>query len=148
MEYTTQSHIPDVENARNILLTQGYTCVICQKDTVYTTNLRGVKPLVQWLESGTKLHGFSAADKVVGKATAFLYCLLQVKEVFAQVMSKSAMAILQSHGITASCDTPVEHIINRKGDGICPFEATVMDITDPEAARVAILAKMEEMGIR
>jgi hypothetical protein len=148
MEHHTKHPLTDGENARKILIEQGFTCVICKNETVYTTTLRGVKPLVQWLESGTDLKGFSAADKVVGKATAFLYCLLGVKEVFAQVMSDSALTVLQSHGIAARCDTQVKNIINRKGDGICPFEAAVLEITAPAQARAAILAKMKEMGIQ
>ena len=137
----------DGEKARNILQSQNYTCVLCKEKALYATTLRGVKPLVQWLESGTDLQGFSAADKVVGKATAFLYCLLGVKEVYAQVMSEAAFDVLTENGILARYDQLAGHIINRKGDGICPFEAAVLDITEPHAAIIAIRAKLKELGI-
>lgn len=114
---------------------------------MYTTALRGVKPLVSWLESGKDFSGFSAADKVVGKATAYLYQLLGVKNVYAQVMSRSALAVLEQGGIGASYQKLVPNIINRKGDGICPFEEAVLDIHNPEEAKKAIDKKMEEMGI-
>ena len=68
-----------MENAKELLESGGYTCVITDGDRVLTSTLRGVKPLVQFLESGRDLTGFSAADKVVGRATAYLYVLLGVK---------------------------------------------------------------------
>ena len=69
----------DLNMAQSILEQDGCTCVLCNGETVYKSHRRGVAPLMGWLESGTDLKGFSAADKVVGKATAFLYCLLGVK---------------------------------------------------------------------
>lgn len=136
-----------IHDARSILKEQGYTCVLCRESTVYTSRLRGVKPLAQWLQSGTDLRGFSAADKVVGRATAFLYVLLGVKEVHAAVMSRAAREVLEDQGITASWDTLTDHIINRAGDGICPFEEAVLEITDPHAALIAIHEKMRQMQI-
>lgn len=137
----------DEENARSILLTQDCTCVLCRGETTYTATLRGVRPLMQWLTGGTDLKGFSAADKVVGRATAFLYCLLSVRSVYANVMSKAALEVLQDHGIEARYTELTEHIINRQGTGLCPFEAAVLDIRDPEEALAAIRSKMKELNI-
>ena len=138
--------LSDGEKAKTILSGGGYTCVMCRGTDIRTTALRGVKPLVQWLEEGG-FAGFHAADKVVGKATAYLYQLLGVSSVYAQIMSESARRVLESAKIPNSCGTLVNHIINRKGDGICPFEAAVSDIADPLEAKAAIYRKMEEMGI-
>ena len=80
----------DLERARAILLEGGYTCVLTRGETIHTATARGVKPLVDWLDSGLELRDFSAADKVVGRATAFLYVLLGVKEVHSLVMSTPA----------------------------------------------------------
>lgn len=141
------TQMPDGEKARAILESQGYTCVLCKEGLIHTTTFRGVKPLASWLEKGLDASGFSAADKVVGKATAFLYQLLGVKKVHAQVMSQSALAVLEGAGIEASYEKLVPNIINRKGDGICPFEEAVLDIHSPEEAKKAIYQKMDEMGI-
>ena len=137
----------DRNNAKELLLEKGYTCVLCRGEQVYTSTLRGVKPLVQWVESGMDLFGFSAADKVVGKATAYLYVLLGIRELYAHVISKSALGVLREQGIDVTYGTLSEHIINRAGDGICPFEAAVTDISEPQAAYTAIRAKMREMNI-
>ena len=131
------------------LLTEGnYTCVVCREEITYTATFRGVKPLVNWLDEGVDLTGFSAADKVVGKATAYLYCLLGVRAVHAHVMSTAAMEVLRTHGIDSRCEKEVPCIINRRGDGPCPFESAVWDIQDPALALEAIHRKQIEMNIR
>lgn len=136
-----------MKKAREILEQGGYTCVLRCGERIHTATERGVKPLVRWLTENTDTAGFSAADKVVGKATAYLYVLLQVKEVYAHVMSRSAAQVLAQYGITAEQDKLVENIINRQGTGICPFEAAVLEINTPEEALPAIRAKMAELSI-
>ena len=136
-----------LENVKEILESGGYTCVLTDGAAVHTSVNRGVKPLVQFLQSGAVPAGCAAADKVVGRATAYLYVLLQVKAVYAQVISAPAVRVLEAHHIGVSFGTVVPNIINRKGDGICPFEAAVMEIQDPQAAYAAILEKMREMNI-
>ena len=135
----------NLQKARDLLESGNYTCVVCKADSVYTTTQRGVAPLLNWLEAGTDLSGFSAADRVVGRGAAFLYCLLSVKEVHARVMSHPALEVLRSHGIAASADTYVPGIINRAGTGPCPFEAAVMEIQDADTALIAIREKRRQM---
>lgn len=135
----------DLRQARKLLAEGGYTCVLCRDEEIYTATARGVKPLVDWLDSGLGLRGFSAADKVVGRATAFLYVLLGVKEVHALVMSTPARQALEVNGIAAFCDREVPGIINRRGDGPCPFEDAVLGITDPMEALSAIRRKQYVM---
>jgi hypothetical protein len=136
-----------METARRILEENGYTCVLRRGEAIYTATERGVKPLVRWLTEGLDAKDFSAADKVVGRATAYLYVLLGVREVWAAVMSEAAAEVLHRHGITASQDKLVPNIINRAGTGICPFEEAVLDIQTPEDALTAIREKMAAMGI-
>lgn len=135
----------NLQNARNLLESGNYTCVVCRNDLVYTTCQRGVAPLLHWLDSDLDLSGFSAADRVVGRGAAFLYCLLGVKEVYSKVMSHPAEQVLRAHGINAEAETFVDGIINRNGTGPCPFEAAVMDITDPSEALTAIRNKRRQL---
>lgn len=135
----------NLQKAQNLLESGNYTCVVCKDDLVYTTTQRGVAPLLSWLETGMDLSGFSAADRVVGRGAAFLYCLLGVTEVHARIMSHPAAEVLQEHGIRVSADTFVPGIINRAGTGPCPFEAAVMEIRDPEDALIAIRNKRRQM---
>lgn len=135
----------NLTKARHLLESGNYTCVVCKETAVYTTSQRGVAPLLNWLDTGTDLSGFSAADRVVGRGAAFLYCLLGVKEVHARVMSHPAAEVLHSYGINAGADTFVKGIINREGTGPCPFESAVMDIQDAEEALNAIRNKRRQM---
>lgn len=133
----------DLERAKAILEKEGYTCVLCKGERIYSSNHRGVRPLLDLLE--TNVSGFCAADKVVGKATAMLYCLLNVKAVHAQVISQAALQVLQSRGIAVTWDAQVEYIRNRAGDGRCPMEQATENIDDPQSALVAIQKKMKEL---
>lgn len=136
----------DLDNARALLASSGCTCVLCKEKQIYTSTQRGVAPLLAWLDGGTDLQGFSAADKVVGKAAAFLYCLLGVRAVYAPVMSKAALQVFTDHGIAASCDELSEGIINRRKDGPCPMESATKDIHDPEAALRAVRKLLQTMA--
>ena len=135
----------NLKNARSLLETGNYTCVLCKEEQTYTATARGVSPLLHWVEEGLDLTAFSAADRVVGRGAAFLYVLLGVKEVYARIMSRPAAQVLENSGIAVFADTMVEGIINRQGTGPCPFEAAVMDITDAREALTAIRAKMSQM---
>ena len=137
----------DLLKAKQILSGGNFTAVLCKNEKQYTSVLRGVKPLVIWMEDKNNYYGYSAADKVVGKATAFLYLLLGVKAVFAQVISKPAIQILETQGVFVGYETVVDNIINRQGNGICPFEECVLPLNNKESAYVAICEKMKEMNI-
>lgn len=136
----------DWENAIRLLQEDAYTCVLCRGQTVYTSKKRGVAPLVEWITSGVDLQGFSAADKVVGKAASLLFVLAGVKQVFAPVMTEAALAVFADSGIEANSQTITKQIINRAGTGPCPMEQTVQTIDDPEEALEAIQQTMERLS--
>ena len=133
----------DLERAKSILQSGGYTCVLCRGDNLHTSQHRGVRPLLDLLEAD--VAGFCAADKVVGKATAFLYCLLKVKAVHAQVISQAALQVLQEGGIAVTWDDQVDYIKNRAGDGRCPMEQATENVHNPQDALVAIQKKLKEL---
>lgn len=137
----------DLNRAMQALSAGEYTCVLCKGEEIFTSRARGVKPLVSWYVSEKDFSGFSAADKVVGKATAFLYALLKVKAVYAAVISQGALEVLAAAGILVQYGQAVPNIINRKGDGICPFEEAVLHIQDAPSAYLAIRRKMQELNI-
>jgi hypothetical protein len=135
----------DLERAKEILTQSGSTCVLCRGEITYTTTQRGVAPLLIWLESGVDTCGFSAADKVVGKAAALLYCLLGVRRVYGTVMSDAAVKVLRRNGIEVYWDRLTDGIRNRAGTGPCPLEAATLAIDDPEEALPVILATLSQL---
>ena len=138
----------DMERAKEILEKENCTCVVCLEDTVFTSHRRGVAPLLQLLDEGTDVAGACAADRVIGKATAFLYCLLGVKVVHGFVMSQPALQVLEAAGVGYSCDQLVSGIQNRQKDGPCPMEFATRDCRTPEEALVAIRNKLKELTTR
>ena len=137
----------DFLKVKEMLNSGEYTAVLCKDGNVYISIQRGVKPLVRWLEDKTDFSGYVAADKVVGKATAFLYLLLGVRAIYAQVISKPALQVLKEQNIAVEYGTLVDNIINRTGDGICPFEQQVLILSDKNEAYDLIREKMRQMNI-
>lgn len=128
----------DLGRAIAYLKAKDCTCVLCREELLYNSHHRGVRPLLDFLDSGNDFTGFSAADKVVGKATAFLYCLLGVRAVHAQVLSDAAAKVFTRYGIAFSCDSRVPAIRNRENTGPCPMEHATKDMEDPRQALAAI----------
>ena len=132
------------EEARRFF-SAGYTLVLTGGDVI-TDRRRGISPLYDVYRSGRDVVGWSAADRIVGKAAAMLYVLLGVGEVHAEVMSEDALVLLAEHGIRAECEVRSRMIKNRAGTDYCPMEKAVGVIADPAAAACAIAAKLDEHG--
>lgn len=135
----------DLEKAKGILKNENKTCVMVSGDAVYSSSERGVKPLLDFLNSKIDFKDFSAADKTVGAGAAHLYLLLGVKTVWAKVISQSAFEILKCKNIIIEYETLVPYIINRKGDDMCPIEKAVKDITNCSEALNVIKATLENL---
>ena len=133
------------ERAKALLTEGGYTVVLCRGDVIYTDTRRGVAPLLRLLDAAIDVRGFVAADKVVGKAAAFLYLRLGVAAVHAGVISAPARDLLTAHGVAVTYDTLVPAIRNRAGDGYCPMETVTLPLTDPIEAEAAIRTRLAEM---
>ena len=136
----------DLEHAKKVLIGENCTCVLYRGDTIYKSDRRGVAPLMQLLDQGVCVRDFAAADRVVGKATAYLYCLLGVREVYAQVMSMPALSVLQAAGIPAEWGQLVGEIRNRQNDGPCPMEHATRDCETPEEALAAIRQTLRQLS--
>lgn len=134
-----------LERAKAILEEENCTCVLCDGETAHKSHRRGVAPLLQLLDEGVQAEGFSAADRVVGKATAFLYCLLGVKEVYAHVMSRPAEAVLKQAGVKTAYGQLVEGIQNRQKNGPCPMEYATRHCKTAEEALAAVRRTLEDL---
>lgn len=137
----------NLQNAAKILSEGRYTCVICSDNDVQTSNQRGVAPLLKWLDETKNLSEYSAADKVVGKGAAYLYILLEIKELYAYVISRPAYDLLQKYGIPVSYTTITELVRNRDNTGFCPIESAVININNPHDALNAIRKKLGNMKV-
>ena len=138
----------DWERAKSLLKSGSNSCVIIRDEDVLISQKRGIAPLVDLLQEKRDLSGYSAADKIVGKAAAMLFILLGVQAVYAPVMSKTAVQLFKEQGIEVENDTVVDTIINRKGTGSCPMESTVASISDPQKAFKAIQDTLKRLQIK
>lgn len=132
---------------KNRLAEGEFTCVLKKGEKVYESKKRGVKPLVELLELGEDFTDCYAADRVVGKATAFLYVLIGARRVYARVISKSALEVFSERGITVEYETLADYIVNRKGDGRCPFEELVLNESDEKTAYQKIKTKLSKLVV-
>ena len=132
----------DLEKAKQILKEKNCSCVFCRGNDLIVKTESGIAPLVEFTDSEIDYSDFCAADRIIGKAAAFIYVLLNVKAVHGSVMSVSAAEILKSAEIEYSYDILTEKIINRLGTGLCPMEDAVKDTDDPQTALVLIKNKL------
>lgn len=111
-------------------------CAVCRPDgSLHVSEDRGVLPMLLWLdEDRTFLQGASVADKIVGRAAAMLMVYGGVSEIYASVISRSALDYLREQGVEVSYTNTCIAISNRRGDGICPMERAVAPVSDPEKA--------------
>lgn len=136
----------NLEKAKELLKSSDHTCVICCDEETLTSRKRGVAPLLDWLDEGRALKEYSAADKVVGNGAAFLYVLLDVKELYADVISKSALETLTKYNIPVTYSILTEAIRNRDNTGFCPIETAVAEISSPQMALNAIRNRLKELN--
>ena len=74
------------------------------------------------------LGGYAVADRIVGRAAAYLMLRAGVKELYAFVLSEGGREVLESGGVCFSYGTLTEKIINRAGTDICPMEKAVSGV--------------------
>ena len=88
----------DIEIAKKELNNE-ITLALVKDGNVITSLKRGVAPMIDFISEGISLSGYSLADKVVGKAAAFLYELMRIKELYAVTISEPALSVLKRAGI-------------------------------------------------
>ncbi|MBM6991934.1 MAG: DUF1893 domain-containing protein [Prevotella sp.] len=91
--------------------------------TFWKAGVRDLEDLLQ--EEPETLRGATIADKVVGKAAAGMMVVGGVADVYADVLSRAALPLLDAAGMRYSCGTLVDQIIIAEGDERCPLEQIV-----------------------
>ena len=135
----------ELERAKELMIFEGYTCVITLDGITFKSKETGVRPLLDWLYSGNKYAGWRLCDKVVGKAAAYLHIILGVREIYAEVISEPAKTLLEENNVTVNADTIVPAILNEAKDGPCHLETAVENITDINDSIMAIELALKRM---
>ena len=135
----------DLEKAVKLLKEGNYSCVLCREDQVYSSEKHGVAPLLGWKDKGTDLSGYSAADRVVGKAAALLYAGFGVAQIYCGILSERGKEVLEANRIPYTAGEIVKEIRNASGTDMCPMEMAVIPAEDPEEAARLLKEQMARL---
>lgn len=136
-----------IDDIKQLIKTGVRTCVAADETCItYKASGIGVKPIVSVMrEDRYFFKGKYVADTIVGKAAALLFVLSGAKYVYGEVMSKTAISVLEENGILFEYDELVEYTKNREGNGMCPLEQCVRDENDAVVAWIKIENKIAEL---
>lgn len=135
----------DLEKAINILNSGAYTCVLVKGESIYTSKKKGISPVLDLINEGVDLVGFSLADKVIGKSVALLILKAQIKDVYAEIISQHAITLLNQFDISYQSLETVDRIMNNTQTGFCPMESVILNESDSEEAYIKLVNKLEQL---
>ncbi|MCY6957513.1 DUF1893 domain-containing protein [Clostridium brassicae] len=114
----------DIKMAKGYLIENRVSLVIVKDGQVIIEEVdRGIKPLFKAvLEKAEFIDGGALADKVIGKAAAMLAVKGNIKNIYAKMISESAIQVLNDNGIPVEYELKVPYILNRDKTDSCPVE--------------------------
>lgn len=142
-----QGHL---ERAMRALEQEGTTFAAAYADgRLVVSGKKGIAPMMEMLgEDAASLEGAFVADRVIGRAAAFLLEKGGAAEAYAGILSTHAKKALEKSGIPFSFGEETPYIVNRAGTGMCPMEACVLEVADAEEAYDALRRKTAELSAR
>lgn len=114
----------NLEKAKNELYRTNASLVVIYADgeckAYYQNRIKDIKDILQ--KDKNALKGAVIADKVIGKVASSILTIAGVKEIYADVMSKYAVPILEENSIKYEYKNMVDYIQNNDKTGMCPME--------------------------
>ncbi len=124
----------DIQIAKKLFYTKGCSLVLCKDEKTECFADGGIELLIKLVESGKNYSSYSVCDRIVGRAAAFLYVLMGIKEVHAKVMGRLAIQILDRAQILYSADQFVDFIKDLKDVELNEVEDAVVRSGSPKVA--------------
>lgn len=95
----------------------------------------GIRPLLELFDRlGGELLGASVADRVIGRAAAFILMEAQVAAVYGETMSDEARRLLNAADIVTAFGHSVPFILKPDRTERCLMEQQVLGVNDPAEA--------------
>lgn len=94
----------------------------------YQNRIKDIKAILQ--NDKQALQGATIADKVIGKVASSILAVAGVKEIYADVMSRYAIPVLEENDVRYEYKNLVEYIQNNDKTGMCPMESKYREETD------------------
>ena len=86
----------------------------------YQNRINDIRDILK--ENKDALRDAIIADKVIGKVAGSILTVAGVKQIYADVMSKYAIPVLEENHIKYEYKTLNEYVINNSKTGMCPME--------------------------
>ena len=115
---TKLEEVKEILEQKNASLVVAYTNGEVKE--YYQDRIKDMKAIL--LENADALKGAIIADKVIGKVAASILTVAGVQEIYAEVMSKYAIPVLEKNNIPYEYKEKVDYIINQAKTGMCPME--------------------------
>ena len=116
----------NIDTAKEEFSKDDYSFVIAGEGKIITNKEKGLKSVIDLIESGKDFSEYSLCDKITGRAAAFLYVLLGIEAVHAKKMAKLAVQILDRAEIEYSYDEMIETVLDAQMKEIDPVELSVL----------------------
>ena len=94
----------------------------------YQNRINDIRDILK--ENKEALKDAIIADKVIGKVAGSILTVAGVKQIYADVMSKYAIPVLEKSNIKYEYKTLTEYVINNEKTGMCPMENKYKDEQD------------------
>lgn len=106
--------------------------LFCGGRRVFTSQGKGLRPLVECLDACRGLQDCVLHDKIMGLAAARLAADSGiVREIAARTASEPAARFLESRGIPLEAEGTVPAILTQDGSAVCPGERIALAVEDP-----------------
>ena len=86
----------------------------------YQNRIKDIKEILQ--NDKQALNGAIIADKVIGKVASSILIVAGVKEIYADVISKYAIPVLEENNVKYEYRQLVEYVQNNDKTAMCPME--------------------------
>ncbi len=130
----------------DILRKEGCSLVVEKDGEVSTYDQKGVRDLEHLLKhEPEKLRGARIADKVIGKAAAGIVVKGGVSEMYAEVLSRKALPILDGSDVRYTYGELTDEIKIEEGDNRCRLEKIVDGATTADEVVERLWAHFDEM---
>jgi hypothetical protein len=139
----------DLEIAKKRLYDKDLTLVIVKNGgIVFETNSQKISGFVGAIEMfNAQLNGASVADRVAGKALALLCAYAGIQEVYAELLSRKAKAVLVANEIPFEFKDMIDNVLDVNKKDICPFEKVADSVSTPKDAYGAFKTLLEKMKL-
>lgn len=136
-----------IDEIKHLIKAKKYTCIAADdKSIVYQALGKGVQPIISPMRKNVDFFKNKyIADTKIGRAAALLFALSGAKYVYGEVMSETAITILQENNIEFEYDILVPFTVNREGTGMCPLEECIKGESNPKIAYKKIETKILEL---